>query len=156
MRELQRNLGLTYLIITHNLHIVGHIADRIAVMYLGQLVEVGAANAVLEDPCHPYTQGLFAAVSDANPRAQRYERRLLLPGEIPSPRNPPPGCRFHTRCRLLRKIVASRHLRSTRLHLNTQWHAISGKKHGLRARTHPRSLGDAVPRLRQRELKRRS
>ncbi|HMJ94483.1 MAG TPA: ABC transporter ATP-binding protein [Thermoleophilaceae bacterium] len=104
MGELRRELGLTYLIITHDLNIVGHIADRIAVMYLGQLVEVGPAEAILETPTHPYTQGLLAVVPEANPRARRSKRGLLLPGEIPSPRNPPPGCRFHTRCRLAQEI----------------------------------------------------
>ncbi len=98
MRDLARRLGLTYLVITHNLNVVGYIADRIAVMYLGQLAETGAAERVLEAPAHPYTRALLAAVSEPDPRNRGVDRRLLLPGEIPSPRNPPPGCRFNTRC----------------------------------------------------------
>jgi oligopeptide/dipeptide ABC transporter ATP-binding protein len=98
MKRLGDELGLTYLIITHNLNLVGYVADRIAVMYLGQLVEVGPADAIFDEPTHPYTRGLLAAISEANPRQRGGERRLLPPGEIPSPRNPPPGCRFHTRC----------------------------------------------------------
>jgi oligopeptide/dipeptide ABC transporter ATP-binding protein len=98
MKRLGGELGLTYLIITHNLNLVGYIADRIAVMYLGQLVEVGPAGRIFDEPSHPYTRGLLAAISEPDPRRRGGERRLLLPGEIPSPRNPPPGCRFHTRC----------------------------------------------------------
>ena len=103
MNDLRDELELTYLIITHDLNIVGYIADRIAVMYLGQLVEVAPAANLLEEPIHPYTQGLLAAVPDPNPNARR-RRDLLPPGEIPSPRNPPPGCRFHTRCRFAEEI----------------------------------------------------
>jgi oligopeptide/dipeptide ABC transporter ATP-binding protein len=99
MKDLARRLELTYLIITHNLNVVGYIADRIAVMYLGQLAETGPAERVLDDPTHPYTRALLEAVSEPDPRNRGVDRRLLLPGEIPSPRNPPPGCRFHTRCR---------------------------------------------------------
>ncbi|MBA2461219.1 MAG: ABC transporter ATP-binding protein [Actinobacteria bacterium] len=103
MNDLRHELALTYLIITHDLNIVGYIADRIAVMYLGQLVEIAPATAILEEPIHPYTQGLLAAVPDPKPGA-RLRRDLLPPGEIPSPRDPPPGCRFHTRCRLAQDI----------------------------------------------------
>lgn len=98
MERLGDRLGLTYLIITHNLNLVGYVADRIAVMYLGQLVEVGPTDRIFDKPAHPYTRGLLAAISEPNPRQRGGEHRLLLPGEIPSPRNPPPGCRFHTRC----------------------------------------------------------
>jgi oligopeptide/dipeptide ABC transporter ATP-binding protein len=98
MKDLGQRLGLTYLIITHSLNVVGFIADRIAVMYLGQLAEVGPADRIFEAPKHPYTQALLAAVSEPVPQQRRAEHKLLLPGEIPSPKNPPPGCRFHTRC----------------------------------------------------------
>jgi peptide/nickel transport system ATP-binding protein len=98
MRDLGDRLGLTYLIITHNLNVVGYIADRIAVMYLGQLAEVGPAARVFDSPAHPYTRALLAAISEPDPRLVLEDRALLLPGEIPSPKNPPPGCRFHTRC----------------------------------------------------------
>ncbi len=103
MKDLGRRLDLTYLIITHNLNVVGYIADRIAVMYLGQIVEVGPGERVLNAPLHPYTVGLLSAVSEPDPtRSDR--RKLLVPGEIPSPRNPPPACRFHTRCPLATQI----------------------------------------------------
>jgi len=98
MKDLAKRLRLTYLIITHNLNVVGYVADRIAVMYLGQLAEVGPADAILGAPAHPYTRALLSAVSEADPRRRRNGHRMLVPGEIPSPRNPPPGCRFHTRC----------------------------------------------------------
>jgi oligopeptide/dipeptide ABC transporter ATP-binding protein len=98
MKELGTRLGLTYLIITHNLNLVGYVADRIAVMYLGQLVEVGPTDRIFDAPAHPYTRALLASISEADPRQRHDDRRLLLPGEIPSPRNPPAGCRFHTRC----------------------------------------------------------
>lgn len=103
MNDLRRELALTYLVITHDLNVVGYIADRIAVMYLGQLVEVAPAAEILEEPIHPYTQGLLEAVPEPKPSARR-RQRLLPPGEIPSPLDPPPGCRFHTRCRLARDI----------------------------------------------------
>lgn len=98
MNDLRGRLGLTYLVITHSLNVVGYIADRIAVMYLGQLVEVGPAAQLFDDPAHPYTRALLSAVSEPDPRQRRAQHTLLLPGEIPSPRNPPSGCRFHTRC----------------------------------------------------------
>ena len=98
MNDLQERLGLTYLVITHNLASVDYIADRLAVMYLGKLFEVGPTERVLDTPAHPYTHALLSAVSEPDPRTRRGRARLLPPGEIPSPRNPPPGCRFHTRC----------------------------------------------------------
>ncbi len=98
MSRLRDQLRLTYVIVTHNLSLVGYVADRIAVMYLGQLVEIGPTDDVFERPAHPYTRGLLAAISEPDPRARQGGRRLLLPGEIPSPASPPPGCRFHTRC----------------------------------------------------------
>jgi oligopeptide/dipeptide ABC transporter ATP-binding protein len=98
MKDLGTRLGLTYLIITHNLDVVGHVADRIAVMYLGRLAEVGPSDRIFDAPSHPYTRALLEAVPEPDPRNRRVDQRLLLSGEIPSPRNPPPGCRFHTRC----------------------------------------------------------
>jgi oligopeptide/dipeptide ABC transporter ATP-binding protein len=98
MKDLGQRLDLAYLIITHNLNVVGYVADRIAVMYLGRLVEVGTPDQIFDAPAHPYTRALLEAVSEPDPRNRGVDRRLLLPGEIPSPRNPPPGCRFHTRC----------------------------------------------------------
>ena len=91
--DLRRRLGLTCLVITHDLRA----ASAVAVLYLGRLVELGPVSEVLERPAHPYTRALLAAVPEPDPRLRR-SRRLLAPGEIPSPRRPPPGCRFHPRC----------------------------------------------------------
>ena len=98
MKDLGDRLGLTYLVITHDLSVVGYIADRIAVMYLGRLAEVGPAERVLESPSHPYTAALLTAVCEPDPTRRVNGHRLLVAGEIPSPKNPPSGCRFHTRC----------------------------------------------------------
>ena len=98
MKDLAEELGLTYLIITHNLNVVAYIATRVAVMYLGNLVEVGPTDLIFDAPAHPYTLGLLSAISEPDPQQRQDEHRLLLAGEIPSSRNPPPGCRFHTRC----------------------------------------------------------
>jgi len=98
MKDLAKQLGLTYLIITHNLNVVGYLSNRIAVMYLGELVEVGPTDRIFEAPAHPYTLALLSAIAEPDPSQRRTDQRLLLAGEIPSPKNPPPGCRFHTRC----------------------------------------------------------
>jgi peptide/nickel transport system ATP-binding protein len=98
MRDLSERLGLTYLVITHNLSVVDYLADRLAVMYLGKLFEVGPTERVLDAPAHPYTHALLSAVSEPDPRLRQAKRQHLIPGEIPSPKNPPRACRFHTRC----------------------------------------------------------
>jgi oligopeptide/dipeptide ABC transporter ATP-binding protein len=96
LRALQRRMRLSYLFIAHDLAVVKHIADRIAVMYLGQIVETASKRALFEAPRHPYTQALLAAIPRPEPGVPR-ERRLVA-GDVPSPLAPPPGCRFHTRC----------------------------------------------------------
>jgi len=98
MKDLQEQLGLTYLFIAHGLNIVRHISDRVGVMYLGHLVEVGEVEALYERPAHPYTSALISTNPTPDPRAAR--EKVILKGEIPSPSNPPSGCRFHTRCPL--------------------------------------------------------
>ena len=99
IKDLRERLGLTYIIITHNLTVIGFIADRVAVMYLGKVVEVGDTGALFRQPLHPYTEALLSAVAAPDPELRGARRRIILEGEIPSPRNPPPGCPFHPRCR---------------------------------------------------------
>lgn len=98
LKDLQAELGLSYLFITHDLNVVRYIADRVAVMYLGQIVELADTEQLFTDPQHPYTQSLLAAVPVLDPDRAGSDDRVHLEGDVPSPSNPPPGCRFHTRC----------------------------------------------------------
>jgi peptide/nickel transport system ATP-binding protein len=98
MEELQAEFGLTYLFIAHDLAVVRHISTRIAVMYLGWIVEVSPADELYDNPLHPYTISLLSAVPIPDPVVEREREAILLPGDLPSPANPPPACRFHTRC----------------------------------------------------------
>jgi len=98
LEELQKRLGLTYLFISHDLSMVRHLADRVAVMYLGHLVELAPVDELYERPLHPYTSALHSAVPVPDPVVEATRERVLLEGDIPSPSNPPSGCPFHTRC----------------------------------------------------------
>jgi len=98
LAQLQREHDLTYLFISHDLRAIRHLSDRIAVMYLGKLVELGAANIVYDEPLMPYTKALISAVPLPDPASEATRQRMVLTGDVPSPINPPPGCRFHTRC----------------------------------------------------------
>ena len=103
LEDLQEERGLTYLFISHDLSMVRHIADRVAVMYLGKIMELASRDSLFEDPKHPYTKALLSAVPVADPKVEATRQRTILKGDVPSPSNPPKGCVFSTRCPVAEK-----------------------------------------------------
>ena len=121
LEDLQAKFGLTYVFIAHDLSVVEHTSDRVAVMYLGRIVEIASAQDLYTKPLHPYTEALLSAVPIPDPQVKR--KRIRLQGDVPSPINPPPGCHFHTRCPIAKKGVCD--VQKPELKQSTDGHWVS-------------------------------
>ncbi|GIK56591.1 MAG: dipeptide ABC transporter ATP-binding protein [Chloroflexi bacterium] len=123
--DLKAELGLTYLFIAHDLSMVRYISDRVAVMYLGKIVELGSRDDVYDRPYHPYTQALLSAIPIPDPDKEARRERIILKGEVPSPANPPTGCRFHTRCQYATEICSQQDPEFRNLGTAVQSHMVA-------------------------------
>jgi peptide/nickel transport system ATP-binding protein/oligopeptide transport system ATP-binding protein len=140
LADLQAQLGLSYLFVSHDLSVVRHVADRIAVMYLGRIVETAPSDELFSAPAHPYTQALISAIPLPDPRKERARQRIILSGDVPSPVDPPSGCRFRTRCALF-----ATQLTDTQRHrCSTEIPALIDHGHGHPAACHHTTLSSAL------------
>jgi oligopeptide transport system ATP-binding protein len=134
LEDLQEEFHLTYIFVAHDLGVVRHVADRVAVMYLGKIVELGPASEVYANPVHPYTEALLSAVPIPDPRANRERKERILEGDVPSPADPPPACRFHTRCPYATEICSE-----------VEPEFVNHRGHQWAACHHPRNVASRTP-----------
>jgi len=143
LEDLQNEFKLTYLFVAHDLGVIRHVSDRIAVMYLGKIVEVGPADEVYSNPIHPYTLSLLSALPIPDPKANARREQIVLEGDIPSPANPPAACRFHTRCPYATEICSQDEPKLVDWG-NGHWAACHHPLH----LEHPEAIAEALPGLR--------
>jgi oligopeptide transport system ATP-binding protein len=144
LEDLQDEFKLTYIFVAHDLGVIRHVSDRIAVMYLGKIVELGPAEEVYAKPIHPYTLSLLSALPIPDPKANAEREQIVLEGDLPSPANPPPACRFHTRCPYATEICSQEE--PALVHYgNDHWAACHHPLH----REHPEAVGETLPELKQ-------
>jgi peptide/nickel transport system ATP-binding protein len=144
LEDLQDEFKLTYIFVAHDLGVIRHVSDRIAVMYLGKIVELGPAEEVYAKPIHPYTLSLLSALPIPDPKANAEREQIVLEGDLPSPANPPAACRFHTRCPYATEICSQEE--PALVHYgNDHWAACHHPLH----REHPEAVGEALPELKQ-------
>jgi oligopeptide transport system ATP-binding protein len=144
LEDLQDEFKLTYIFVAHDLGVIRHVSDRIAVMYLGKIVELGPAEEVYAKPIHPYTLSLLSALPIPDPKANAEREQIVLEGDLPSPANPPAACRFHTRCPYATEICSQDEPLLVN-YGNDHWAACHHPLH----REHPEAVGEALPELKQ-------